>query len=57
MPEYEVSVHNFFTAESPEDAVLQMAAWLADNAYQAGYRVKTDDGEAFIDAEELEPMP
>lgn len=50
--EYEISVSNRFFAESHEDAVAQMASWLADNAYVAGYRVNEIDGESrFIDAE------
>jgi hypothetical protein len=51
---YEVTVSNIFSAESHEDAVLQMAAWLSDEAYRAGYRVTEIDGESkFIDAEHL----
>ena len=52
--EYTVSVANSFEADSPEDAVLQMVAWLYDVAGQAGYRVTWDDeGSTFIDAEDL----
>ena len=53
--EYEIFVSNRFFAESHEDAVAQMASWLADNAYVAGYRVNEIDGESrFIDAERSE---
>lgn len=54
---YTVSVENIFTADSPQDAVRQMVAWLDDHAGEAGYRV--DDPECpgrldlFIDAELL----
>jgi hypothetical protein len=53
---YDVTMSNRFEATSPLDAVAQMAAWAADSAYSAGYRVvAADDGDAtFIDAEELE---
>jgi hypothetical protein len=58
MPEeYEVSIRNIFMAESPEDAVAQMAAWLNDNTYQAGYRVeltRRPSESVFIDAEKID---
>lgn len=53
MTEYEVSIVNIFTAETPQDAVAQMVAWLDDNAAQGGYRVVSDDGSEFIDAGRL----
>ena len=37
---YTVRVANTFEAESPEDAVIQMAEWLAENARLAGYRAR-----------------
>jgi hypothetical protein len=56
MAGYTVSVANTFEAESPEDAVAQMAAWLVDYAYGAGYRVVPEDGgeSVFIDAEDID---
>ena len=55
MNEYTIRVSNIFEAESFEDAVLQMVAWLDENAYAAGYRVDNNStGESrFIDAERL----
>lgn len=55
MDEYRISVSNIFEAESFEDAVLQMVAWLHENAYAAGYRVENHaTGESrFIDAERV----
>ena len=54
MRTYTVTVANTFDAHSPQDALQQMAAWLADYAYRAGYRVTCQDtGESvFLDAEE-----
>lgn len=56
--DYFVSVSNTFEAESPEDAVAQMAAWLTDYAYAAGYRVINDSDSSapalFIDAESID---
>lgn len=59
MSTYEVVVANYFDAESHEDAVLQMIAWLIDSAHEAGYRVTllAEDADAevsrFIDADDL----
>lgn len=51
---YEIQVSNYFDAESVEDAILQMAAWLTDNAYTAGYRVIWQREESsFVDAESI----
>lgn len=65
--EYEISVSNRFFAESHEDAVLQMAAWINDSAYTAGYRVAEIDSMSgntsvevnskFIDFENLMKHP
>ena len=53
-----VTVANIFYAETPEDAVLQMAEWLAENARFAGYRVECEDGSnRFIDAEKVYSGP
>lgn len=49
--EYTVSVSNKFTAETPEDALRQMVAWLDDNAAKAGYRIDDGGGSVFLDAE------
>ena len=52
--EYTVSVSCNFDADSPEDAVRQMTAWLDDAAYHAGYRVAgTDGSSSFVDADRL----
>jgi hypothetical protein len=51
---YEVTVSNYFDAESPKDAVGQMITWLIDNADVAGYRVTCVTDTWFIDAEEIE---
>lgn len=53
---YEVTLANIFEADSPEDAVGQMATWASDHAYQAGYRVtNTRSGQSmFIDAEDVD---
>lgn len=56
--QFVVSVSNIFEAICAEDAIGQMATWIADNAYQAGYRV-TEEGpvppiERFIDAETID---
>lgn len=56
MNTYEVSLVNSFDANSPEDAIGQMATWAGGNAYSAGYRV-TDliTGESvFIDADDID---
>lgn len=61
MADYEVQVSNSFEADTPEDAVEQMAHWLNECAYTAGYRVfkldsatfeRQGSGE-FIDAENI----
>ena len=51
--DYTVQVANVFEAETPEDAVNQMVAYLQDTADRAGYRVQSADGreDVFIDAE------
>ena len=52
--EYTVSVSCNFDADSPEDAVRQMTAWLDEAAYHAGYRVVGTDGSSrFLDADRL----
>jgi hypothetical protein len=53
--QYTVSVACSFDATSYQDAVQQMVAWIADNAYMAGYRATNDDtGESlFVDAEDM----
>lgn len=56
---YRVDVSNLFEADSPEDAIKQMAAWLVEGSYTAGYRVWLEhdwpNGPShFIDAEELD---
>lgn len=55
MNRYTVSVSSIFEADNPEDAVMQMAAWLDEYAYFAGYRVDNNDKNLsfFIDAEIL----
>lgn len=57
MANYTVRVENTFDADTPEEAVLQMAAWLVDYAYAAGYRVFNEDepdtDSMFIDAENI----
>ena len=58
MDNYTVSVSNVFEAECHEDAIMQMVAWLLDNAGQAGYRVLKHEEcayEIFIDAEDIDP--
>jgi hypothetical protein len=56
--DYEVSVSNTFEAESPQDALSQMVAWVADHAYQIGYRVVDAEDPSrcnvFIDAEDID---
>lgn len=56
MNTYTVSVDYFAAdAESPEDAVRMMIAWLDDYLTVAGYRVESADGTSvFIDAETLD---
>lgn len=52
---YLVKVECFFDAESPEDAVAQMAAWLFDSSYDVGYRVMTEGEDSiFIDASDID---
>jgi hypothetical protein len=51
--EYTVTIACNFEADSPEDAVKQMAAWLDDYCYKAGYRVTDGKDKWFIDAERL----
>jgi hypothetical protein len=54
MSTYEIQVSNRFEAETVEDAVLQMVAWLDDNAAKAGYRVIFQQEEStFVDAEDM----
>jgi hypothetical protein len=52
---YEVSVACVFEADSPEDAVRQMVAWVSEQAHMAGYRWERFNPGAtgFIDAEDL----
>ena len=52
---YLVRVECFFDAVSPEDAVAQMAAWLFDESYNAGYRV-IEEGEdsIYVDASDID---
>lgn len=58
MAEYIVEIRNVFEADSPEEAVGQMATYLVDNAYQAGYRVYSEDENdirgTFIDADDVD---
>lgn len=55
MTDYKVTVSCIFEAASPEDAVAQMAGWIADNAYAAGYRVyPPGEDSIFIDAEDID---
>ena len=54
--QYEVSVHNIFEGDTPEEAIHAMIAWLQDHAATAGYRATawgTNDETVFIDAERL----
>ena len=54
MDDYTVSVSCNFEADSPEEAVRLMIAWLDDCAVVAGYRVTSEDGtSSFLDAEEM----
>lgn len=55
MTDYIVQVSNIFEADSPEDAVIQMAEYLLENSQLCGYRVINDEtGESvFIDAEDV----
>jgi hypothetical protein len=58
---YTVSISSFFDADNPEDAVMQMIAWLQDQAHCGGYRVEWEDiventlhkHSIFIDAERI----
>ena len=57
MPEYEVTIGNIFDADTPEDAVKQMVAWLDESAANGGYRatsVLRPSDTVFIDAEDLD---
>jgi hypothetical protein len=55
MNEYKVSVSCMFDADNPEDAVRQMAAWISDEAYSAGYRVDPPGEDSFfIDADTID---
>ena len=59
MQEFKVNVSNIFEAESAEDAVAQMVAWLDENCYHAGYRVsinmpRVNDSGIFIDADNID---
>jgi hypothetical protein len=53
--QYNVTISNSFDADSPEDALRQMVAYLVDYAPQAGYRVTNMDTAAsvFLDAEDV----
>lgn len=61
MSEYTVAVSNTFDAESIEDAVSQMIAWISENAYAAGYRISWEfkmngvwhESSVFVDAERV----
>ena len=58
---YTVSVSNIFDADSPEDAIMQMIAYLQDQAHCSGYRVEWESivsdmfrsHSVFIDAEAI----
>ena len=56
MNEYEVSVSCNFEAESPEDALAQMVAWITENGDSVGYRIKNNETleSIFIDAEKID---
>lgn len=54
--DYEVSLHNTFEADSPEDAVRQMVEWLAEPGVvgTTAYRVRTETTDhGIFDAEKL----
>ena len=53
---YIVELANEFNADTPEGAVGQMAAWVSDYGYEAGYRVTClETGTSvFIDAESID---
>ena len=61
MSDYTIAVSNTFEAESIEDALRQMVAWISENAYAAGYRISWEfkvDGvwhetSVFVDAERV----
>lgn len=61
MDDYTVSLSNTFMADSILDAVEQMAAWVSDYGYSAGYRISwteyvngiREDRSVFVDAERL----
>ena len=55
MTEYKVSVSCIFDANSPEQAVALMAAWLTDESYSVGYRVyPPGEDSIFIDADTID---
>jgi hypothetical protein len=55
MTEYKVTVSCIFDADSPEQAVALMAAWISDDAYSAGYRVSAPGQDSvFIDADTID---
>lgn len=59
--EYTVALSNTFEADSFEDALRQMVAWVDDCAYVAGYRISwtevvdgvREDRSVFVDAERV----
>lgn len=59
--EYTVTLSNTFEADSFEDALRQMVAWVDDCAYVAGYRISwtemnngiREDRSVFVDAERI----
>ncbi len=61
MDEYTVAVSNTFEADSFEDALQQMVAWITEYAYSAGYRISwteevdgiRQDKSVFVDAERV----
>ncbi len=55
MREFKVTVSCIFDADSPEQAVALMAAWLADESYHVGYRVyPPGEDSIFIDADTID---
>lgn len=54
--EYTVSVSNTFEANSPEDAVIQMALWIEEAARHAGYRWENPNETGFIDADNISSL-
>ena len=59
--EYTVALSNTFEADSFEDALRQMVAWVVDYACVAGYRISwtevvdgiREDRSVFVDAERV----